>query len=111
MTLDVQVFVHRICMTPGEPIEKRVVQDYLDPGGTGVRERIDACVRWANTTGQLVGRHRMPFSRDDRRRSYTAAPQVASVVLEELRASEVNDEGVTGAAAAAFRPPRWARRN
>ncbi|MDT0323152.1 hypothetical protein [Streptomyces millisiae] len=99
-TLDVQVFAYRICMTPGEPVEKRAMQDYLDPeGGMGAMKRVEACIRWANTTGQLVGRHRMPFSRDDRRRSYTAAPQVASVILEELSENEIFDQVIAHAAA------------
>jgi hypothetical protein len=100
MTLDTQVLIYRICATPGEPVDKVTLAEYLPPGG-GMQDRdpVHACIRMANATAQRVGRHRMPFSRDDRRQSYTAAPQVASIVLEELRGNEVHDEVAAYAAA------------
>jgi len=82
---DVALMVHWICSRPAIEVKSyRLGQVLAGETGNEAFRRGGTAIKLALKSARSVGQSRMPFARNDTRRSYTAAATVASVVLDEL---------------------------
>ncbi|MFD0279061.1 hypothetical protein ACFVHB_34855 [Kitasatospora sp. NPDC127111] len=100
---DPALAVYWLCGRPGVAVRSYALIPVLAPGagrGADCVKRHRTCINQALRAARSVGRNRMPFARNEGRRTYTAAPQVARIVLDELSKGPLHAEILERAALA-----------
>jgi hypothetical protein len=100
---DPALAVYWLCKQPSVAVHSYALIDVLAPDvgrGKDGFKRHRTCINLAIRAARSVGRNRMPFARNERSRTYTAAPEVAQIVLDELSKGPLHSEILERAALA-----------